>query len=111
MEAKVFTNQTLIGTVHLEIGDYNMGGLYGVFTPNKYYMDKIQSHVQDFNEQLDWDTKAWNSFGFEVVLQNGEVLQPSGGIAIYDFDDMLGEPIQIELAGVDCTIIDRYFKS
>ena len=109
MEAKIFTNDIFIGTIHLRIGDYGMGGLYGIFTPNEYYLDKLQRKIHNFNEKPDKDLQLWNSFNFKIELKNGYILQPAGGIVIDDFEEMLGEPIQIELAGVDCDIIDKYF--
>lgn len=108
MEAKVFSRNIHIGTVNLEVGDYSMGGLYGIFTPNVYY-NEIQKQVQNFNKVDDKDFQIWNSFDFKVELIDGYILQPMGGIVIEDFEEMLGEPIEIELAGVACDIIDKYF--
>ena len=110
MKAKVFANDILIGMVNLKIGDYNMGGLYGVFTPNEYYIKKIQEQVQYFNEQSNKDFHIWDSLNFKIELMNGCILEPMGGIVIADFNEMFGEQIQIELAGVACDIIDRYFN-
>lgn len=110
MQAKVYTRNTPIGITTLEIGDYHMGGLYGIFTPNEYYLNEIQKHIWDFNEKQNKNLQTWNSFDFKVELADGYILEPRGGITIFDFDEMFDEPIQIELAGVACNIIDKYFN-
>ncbi len=109
MKAKVFANNILLGMADLKIGDYSMGGLYGIFTPNEYYIKEIQQQVKEFNEQNNKDFQKWDSYNFKVKLVNGYILEPMGGIVIADFNEMFGEPIQIELAGVACDIIDKYF--
>lgn len=110
MKAKVFTNEILIGIVDLKIGDYSMGGLYGTFIPNDYYIKQVQQYIRNFNERDNKDYQIWDSFGFKVELANGYILEPMGGVVFEDFNEMFGESILIELAGVPCNIIDRYFS-
>lgn len=110
MEAKIYTKNIPIGVVNLEVGDYTMGGLYGLFTPNEYYLEEIQKQVRNFNEEINKDFQIWNSFDFKVELVNGYILNPIGGITIEDYNEMFGESIQIELVGVACDIIDGYFN-
>lgn len=109
MKATVFSKSSIIGFADLEIGDYSMGGLFGTFTPNDFYLQMVQSKVQAIIDDDIWDVTKIEDLYFEVKMSDGYTLDAVGGIVIYD-SNLFDEPIQIELAGVASDVIDRYFK-
>lgn len=109
VKAKVYSRDVQIGLADLGVGDYSMGGLYGIFTPNEHYFSELQKCVHLFNEKDNKDFKIWDSFKFKVELTNGYIFNPIGGIVIDDYAQMFDEPIQITLMGVACDVIDQYF--
>lgn len=110
MEASVFSDGLIIGSANLGIGDYYMGGLFGTFTPNNFYLQEVQSKIQAIYNVDGIDLTQMQSFRLEVKLPDGYQLNPLGGIVIYDIKEMQDAPIEIELTGVACHIIDRYFE-
>lgn len=110
MKANIFSNKTFIGYISsLKIGDYTMGGLYGIFTPNNYYLEELQYEIQAFNQSTKKDFSIWDTFNFEVRILDDITLTPPVFI-IEDHIEFPEEPIIIEIAGVDCELIDRYFE-
>ena len=109
MKVIVFSKDLVIGYADIEIGDYHMGGLFGTFTPNDFYLQTIQTKAQAICDDDNIDLTKMQDFNFEIKMPDGYILDPLGGIIIYD-SKLLNEPIQIELAGVACDVIDRYFK-
>lgn len=108
----IYSKSVYIGTANLEIGDYYMGGLYGIFTPNELYIDNIQSQIQSYYTKNENNCTIWESLSLAIELSDGFVLDSVGGITISDLEDLIlmEEPIFIELAGVACNIIDKYFS-
>jgi len=111
MQANVFSNEFLIGTTDLTLGDESMGCVYGEFFPNQNYFDKVQNLVWRFGETNKPDYKEWYSLRLNVQLQNGYFLYPIGGYTIDDIEDLKYEPKRIDIAGLYRHVINDFFKS
>lgn len=108
--AKVYSKQIAIGEAKLKVGDYTMGGLYGVFIPNEYYLQELQSKVRLLNNK----EQPWQEcLALEVSIKMPDeyTLQPLTGVMIYDIEELSDEPIEIHMAGIACDIIDSYFDT
>jgi hypothetical protein len=111
MQAKVFSNEFLIGTADLKLEDESMGCVYGEFVPNQNYFDKVQKVVWKFWETNKPDYKEWYSLRLNVQLENGYFLYPIGGYTIDDIEDLKDEPKRIDIAGLYRHVINDFFKS
>ena len=107
--AKIYSREFLIGTAELIIGDKSMGAVYGNFEPNELYFEKIQKHVWKFWKSNKPDYEKWYSLRFNVKLENGIFLFPQGGYTFDDVEDLQNETIRIDIAGIDCQIIEDNF--
>lgn len=105
----VFVGDLLIGTVELLPGDVSMGGVYGLFTPNEKYFTDIQPIVHECNSNRRLHISRWIGVDFRVQLPDGYRLQPAGGYTFEDFPEFPGEPIQLNIGGVDYAVLKRYF--
>jgi len=94
-----------------EVGDFSMGGLFGNFSPNQNYYDKIQKYVWKFWASTKVNYEEWYSLKFNVQLENGMFLMPAGGITIDDIEELKNEPKKIDLAGIDTRIIEDYLMT
>jgi hypothetical protein len=109
MKAKIFSKEANIGTSELQLGDESMGALFGDFLPNANYYSSVQKQVHKF-----WSTSKPNhqtllSLNINVHLENGYFLFPYGGVTFGDTVASNGEPIQIDIAGVDRHVIEDFF--
>ena len=111
MRADIYSNETLIGTTELKLGDESMGCVYGKFAPNQNYFDKVQKIVWRFWETDKPNFQEWNSLRLNVQLENGYFLYPIGGYTIDDIEDLKEEPKRIDIAGLYRHVIDDFFKS
>jgi hypothetical protein len=111
MQADVYSNEILIGTTDLKLGDESMGCVFGEFLPNQNYYDKIQKVVWKFWETNKPDYKEWYSLRLNVQLENGYFLYPIGGYTIDDMEDLKDESKRIEITGLYRHVIDDFFKS
>ena len=109
MKANIYSHQHLIGEVDLQIGDYTMGGLYGVFTPTDFYIKKIQKTLWLFNNTIEKDFSVLKSLKLKVQLEDGNEIEGVGGITIEDYPEMCNEPIELWILGVDTSLIDILF--
>lgn len=110
MRADVYSNEILIGTTDLKLGNESMGCVYGEFTPNQNYFDKVQKIVWRFWATNKPNFKEWDSLRLNVQLENGYFLYPIGGYTIDDIEDLKDEPKRIDIAGLYRHVIDDFFK-
>ncbi len=111
MRADVYSNEILIGTTDLKLGDESMGCVYGEFVPNQNYFNKVQEIVWKFWETGKPNFQEWDLLRLNVQLENGYFLYPIGGYTIDDIEDLREEPKQINIAGLYRHVIDDFFKS
>lgn len=111
MRADVYSNEILIGTTDLKLGDESMGCVYGEFVPNQNYFNKVQEIVWKFWETGKPNFQEWDLLRLNVKLENGYFLYPIGGYTIDDIEDLREEPKQINIAGLYRHVIDDFFKS
>lgn len=111
MKANVFSHKRLIGTTELQVGDENMGGIYGSFVPTEYYFDKVQKSVWEFWQTNKPDYRKWYSLRLNLQLENGVFLFPQGGYTIDDIKELPDEPKRIDIIGVDSKILQDYVKT
>lgn len=109
MQAKIYSNRTLIGSVSLRITDESMGVLSGEFIPNQSYME-IRNKVWKFNSANKKDFDLWYGLGLNSQLENGYFIHAIGGISIWDVQELKDEKIEIDIAGVFRHVIDDFFK-
>ena len=110
MNADVYSNEFLIGTTNLKVGDGGMGVLIGELNTNQNYFDKVQKKVWKFWETNNPNYEEWYSLKLNVQLENGYFIYAEGGFTIDDIEDLKDEPKSIEIAGVDNNIILDYFQ-
>ena len=111
MRADVYSNEILIGTTDLKLGDESMGCVYGEFAPNQNYFDNVQKIVWKFWETEKSNFQEWDSLRLNVQLENGYFLFPIGGYTIDDIEGLKEEPKRIDIAGLYRHVIDDFFKS
>lgn len=109
VKANVFSNETLVGTTILKVGDQSMGHVYGDLVPTDIYFRDIRKSVWEFWRTRRPDYKKWHSFRFNVQLENGFFLFPRGGITIGDLPELSNDSIRIDMAGVDSQVIQYFF--
>lgn len=105
MNATIYANKTIIGTADLHVGDASMGCVFGEFIPNDNYFNDIQKVVWEFWETNKPDYKKWHSLRFNVRLDNGYFLFPSGGYTFDDNPDSPNEPKRIDIAGISLDVL------
>ncbi|MGL2993382.1 hypothetical protein [Flavobacterium sp. TSSA_36] len=108
MKAKIYSNKLFIGTTDLQIGDENMGCIFGEFVPTENYFKYIQKSVWKFWKANKPDYKKWSSLRFNVQLENGYFLYPIGGYTFEDNPDLPNEPKRIDIAGIDRDVLDFF---
>ena len=111
MKARIFSHRQLIGTTDLQVGDENIGGIFGEFIPTQIYFDKIQKCVWRFWQTNMPDFQRWYSLRLNVQLENGVFLFPQGGYTIDDSEEFPNEPKRIDITGVNSKIIQDFFLS
>jgi len=110
MKANVFSHKLLIGTTDLNLGDKNMGCVYGELIPTQNYFDNVQKYVWEFWESKKPNYQKWKSLRLNVQLENGYFLFPSGGYTIDDIKDLPNEQKRIDIIGLDSHILDDFFQ-
>jgi hypothetical protein len=109
MNAKVYSHEKLIGTVLLQVGDEQMGGVFGEFLPHENYYKDIQKVVWEFWKTSTPNYALWHSLRFNVQLENGYFIFPEGGFTFDDISEMPNEPKRMDIAGVDSESIEEFF--
>lgn len=109
MKTRIYSENFLIGTTELIVGDKSMGNLFGEFEPTELYFEKVQKEVWEFWKTNKPNYKKWNSLRFNAQLENGVFLFPEGGYTFSDIKELNEEPIRIDLTGINHEIIEDYF--
>ena len=109
MNAQIFSHEKLIGTAEIQVGDENMGHVYGNLSPTENYYNYVQPAVWEFWASNKPDYIKWGSLKFNVQLDNGCFLFAAGGLTFDDLKESQAEKIRIDIAGVDRYIIDDFF--
>lgn len=109
MQALIFSNTNLIGTVELKGGDISMGHVYGQIIPTPSYYSDIQERVHSFWEKP--ESQDWKKLKLNVMLENGLFLFGVGGITINDIKELPNEPISIDIAGISSEIIHDFIAT
>lgn len=100
MLATIFSNELIIGTCDLHVGDASMGCLYGDLVAHENYKS-IREQILTFNSSSSPDYKVWSTLRFNVQLETGYFLMAQGGFTFSDSDEFSDEPIRVDIAGVD----------
>lgn len=109
MKANIYSHKTLIGTAELQVGDENMGCVYGEFLPTAEYYSNAQEVVWEFWERKDLDYKNWYALRLNVRLDNGFFLFPQGGYTIDDIKELPDQPKRIDIAGIAHKLLIDFF--
>ncbi len=109
MKTRIYSENFLIGTTELIVGDKSMGNLFGEFEPTELYFEKVQKEVWRFWKTNKPNYKKWNSLRFNAQLENGLFLFPEGGYTFSDIQELNDEPIKIDLIGIKYELIEDYF--
>ena len=107
MQAKVYSNDLLIGMTDFSSNVGSMGHIFGVFTPTGNYA-LIKPRVQAFTVDPDRNFPGWYSLRLNVQLENGYFIFPVGGYEIMDHPEFQEEPIEIHLAGINTPMYTDY---
>lgn len=97
MKAHLYIDDISIGHLNLEIADQLMGVLSGTLIPNENYGIFQSRILNNFDEK---GISNISDFNYKIILQNGYVLSPAGGIGIIHSRAFMDE-ILIETAGND----------
>jgi len=108
LKAQIFSHEKLIGTTKLQVGDESMGHVYGEFFPTEIYYNDIQQAVWEFWVSNKPDYSKWDSFKWNVQLDNGCFISAMGGFEFGDFQEFPDEPKRIDIAGIDRYIIQDF---
>ena len=106
MNATIYSNTTIIGTVSLQVGDESMGCLFGKFIPNENYFKDIQKSVWEFWSTNNPDYNKWHSLRLNALLDNGFFLFPEGGFTFDDSPEFPNTTIRIDIAGADIALFN-----
>lgn len=120
MRCNLYANEELVGWAELISTDPPMGCASGPFYPNDSYR-KIQPIIREYhlfdgtlgevNGEKRTEAQAKiDALRLSVITEDGEVLDPAGGIHIADFSEELDEdPYQLDVIGLPFDIYDRLF--
>jgi hypothetical protein len=111
MRATVYSNTLIIGHTDLKVGDESIGCAFGNFIPTDDYYKFVQKSVWEFGSTNKPDYKKWHSLNINVQLENGCFLHPIGGYTFDDIEELSGETIRIDIAGLPRHIIEDFFQS
>ena len=101
MKGIVYIENEKIGEAKFIIIDKTMGGIGGDFVPYKNYKN-YQSKIQQCYEEKGIANS--DDFNFKILLSDGKMLNPKGGIGITDskeFDEIYIESIGNDLLKIE----------
>ena len=104
MKANLYIDHIEIGNLSLEITDESMGVLSGRLNPNKNYENFQSKILNNFDEK---GISNITDFNYIIILQNGYILLPEGGIGIIHSREFIDE-ILVETAGNNIENIKNY---
>lgn len=120
MRCNLYANEELVGWAELIYTDPPMGCASGPFYPNDSYR-KIQPIIREYHlydgtlgevngqKRIEAQAKI-DALRLSVITEDGEVLDPLGGVHIADFSEELDEdPYQLDVLGLPFDIYDRLF--
>lgn len=120
MRCNLYANEELIGWAELIPTDPPMGRASGPFHPNDSY-GKIQPIIREYHlydgtlgevngiKRLETQAKI-DALGLSVITDEGEVLDPAGGVHVADFSGELDDdPYQLDVIGLPFDIYERLF--
>lgn len=120
MRCNLYANEELVGWAELIYTDPPMGCASGPFYPNDSYR-KIQPVIREYHlydgtlgevngqKRIEAQAKI-DALRLSVTTEDGEVLDPAGGVHIADFSEELDEdPYQLDVLGLPFDIYDRLF--
>ena len=110
MRATVYSNTLIIGYTDLQVGDESMGCVFGNFIPEEDYYKFVQKSIWEFWSTNKPDYRKWHSLNINVQLENGYFLHPIGGCTFDDIEELSGEAIRIDIAGLSLQIIEDFFQ-
>ena len=124
MQCLIYSNQKLVGHADFTAFDPGMGCTVASFIPGEDY-EEIRSTVRAFSllgTKADTDatpaTKAHAAKVYQLCADlnltahtlSGEVLEPEGGITLFDFSKELDDdPYEVTLFGLPRDISEKYF--
>jgi hypothetical protein len=120
MRCNLYANEELVGWAELIYTDPPMGCVSGPFYPNDNYK-KIQPVIREHNlydgsfgirdeQKLIEAQDKINGLCLVAVTEDGETLNPVGGVHIVDFSEELDEdPYQLDVLGLPHDTFDRLF--
>jgi len=114
LNAKIYSNNTLIGISNLDVGDEPMGCVFGEMIPTENYSGNIKKVISERHINDNFDFNDYISLKLNAQLENGYWLYAVGGITIEDLsnlDEFKNDPIRIDITGLDNVVIEKYFKS
>jgi hypothetical protein len=120
MKCNLYANEEMVGWTELISTDPPMGRAGGPFYPNDSYR-KIQPIIREIHlydgtlgevngqKRIEAEAKI-DALRLSVITEDGEVLDPAGGVHIADFSEELDEdPYQLDVIGLPFDIYDRLF--
>jgi hypothetical protein len=120
MKCYLYSNEELVGWADLNNTDPPMGLASGPFYPNDSYR-RIQPVIREYHlydgtlgevdgqKRMEAQAKI-DALRLSVITEDGEVLDPAGGVHIADFSEELAEdPYQLDVLGLSFDIFDRLF--
>lgn len=98
----VFINEEKIGQSNFKVIDEGMGAIGGDMVPYETY-SRYKRKIQELYEEKGIANMA--DFNFRIILDDGSVLQPQGGVGITDSVEF--KEIYVEAAGLPRDIIKK----
>ena len=122
MRCNLYANDVSVGWADLISTDPPMGCASGPFYPNDNYR-KIQPIIREVHlydgtlgeangeKRMDAQDKI-DALRLSVITEDGEVLDPAGGVHVVDYSEELDEdPYQLDVLGLPFEIFDRLFPA
>src|SRR5689334_8969763 len=98
----IFIDKDKIGRANFKVIDEGMGAIGGDMIPEKDY-SLYQKRIQELYEEN--GNANIHDFNFQIILDDGSVLQPQGGISVTDSVEF--KEIYVDAAGLPPDIIQK----
>ena len=109
LKVRVYSGDLHVGDAELVATDPPMGCAGGPFRPLASYLrirPMVQEFCQVFRDRASRDVYSaararFDALDWTLVAYDGAVLRPSGGIDLYDFEELGDDSLEFHIYGLD----------